>query len=290
MRVLVFGAGGQLASALLATVPPGIEASAVAEAELDIRDRAAVEAKVRATRPGAIVNAAAYTAVDQAESDADRCFAVNRDGAGNIAAAAAEFGAFLVHISTDFVFDGRSGTPYRTGDAPNPLSVYGRSKLEGELLVRTHCRDSAVIRTAWLYAPSGKNFVRTMLHLMATKPSLRVVADQIGSPTHARGLARACWAAIERRAAGYWHWTDAGVASWYDFAVAIAELGKALGVLERSIPIEPIRTEDYPTPARRPAYSVLDKTTTWAALGLAGEHWRGPLRATIEEIAHGSRI
>ncbi len=231
MRVLVFGAGGQLASALLATVPPGIEASAVTEAELDIRDRAAVEATVRATRPGAIVNAAAYTAVDQAESDADRCFAVNRDGAGNIAAAAAEFGAFLVHISTDFVFDGRSGTPYRTGDAPNPLSVYGRSKLEGELLVRTHCRDSAIIRTAWLYAATGKNFVRTMLHLMATKPSLRVVADQVGSPTHARGLARACWAAIERRAVGYWHWTDAGVASWYDFAVAIADLGEGSACL-----------------------------------------------------------
>ncbi|MBL9118663.1 MAG: dTDP-4-dehydrorhamnose reductase [Phycisphaerae bacterium] len=285
MTVLVTGAGGQLANELVRTAPKGVDLVALSERELDITDPDAVERTVLRLRPEAIVNAAAYTAVDKAESDVDAAFLVNRDGARSLAESAHRHGAWLVHISTDFVFDGTSGTPYLPESMPHPVSVYGASKLAGDMAVRHACPSAAIIRTAWVYASEGKNFVHTMLRLMRERGSVRVVADQVGSPTNARGLAACCWRVIERKATGLFHWTDAGVASWYDFAMAIAELGMATGALSRPATVEPIRTADYPTPARRPAYSVLDKTSTWQVLGLAGEHWREPLRRTLEEIA-----
>jgi dTDP-4-dehydrorhamnose reductase len=286
--ILVAGAGGQLATAFVAAAAPGDEIVALDERTLDLRDGDLVRARVRAIRPTAILNAAAYTAVDKAESEPALAYAVNRDGAEHLARAAHEVGAFLVHVSTDFVFDGTASRPYPTDARAAPLSVYGASKHAGDLAVRAACPNAAIIRTAWVYAANGRNFVHTMLRLMRERGSVRVVADQIGTPTHARGLAAACRRAIELRAGGLWHWTDAGVASWYDFAEAIAELGAARGLLATRPAVEPIRTIDYPTPAVRPTYSVLDKTSTWEALRLRGEHWRVALDRTLKELADGT--
>jgi dTDP-4-dehydrorhamnose reductase len=235
-----------------------------------------------------IVNAAAYTAVDRAETEKDRAHAVNATGAANVAIAASEAGARLIHVSTDFVFDGRSPLPYRPEDAVAPLSEYGRSKLAGEEGVRAALGESALIlRTAWLHAAGGPNFVLTMLRLMKERGSVRVVSDQIGTPTWARGLAAAIWRAAPLTGfSGTHHWTDAGVASWYDFAVAIAEEGQAANLLPSGVLVEPIRTEDYPTPARRPASSVLDKTSAWSVLGTS-PHWRVHLREMLRDIVDG---
>ncbi|MFO0829776.1 MAG: dTDP-4-dehydrorhamnose reductase [Phycisphaerales bacterium] len=286
MTTLVTGAGGQLATELERSAPPGRRVVALDEQTLDIRDRDRVRRVVRDVAPQAIVNAAAYTAVDKAESQQELAFAVNRDGARHVAEAAAAVGAMLVHVSTDFVFDGEACVPYAPDAQPNPLSVYGQSKLEGDRAVRDACAGAAIVRTAWLYAASGHNFVRTMLRLMNERGAVRVVSDQIGTPTSARGLAECCWRIVERRASGLWHWTDAGVASWYDFACAIGEIGAEVGILRSPPTVEPIRTSDFPTAAKRPSYSVLDKTSTWNLLGLKAPHWRLPLRVVIEEMAH----
>lgn len=288
MKILITGAGGQLATELVRTAPASVSVVALGESELDITDSARVEARVADEKPDAIVNAAAYTAVDKAETDVETAFLVNRDGARFLAEAAAKRRAHYVHISTDFIFDGASGSPYTTDAKPNPLSAYGASKLAGDVAVHRVLPTAAIIRTAWVYAVRGKSFVHTMLRLMREKGSVRVVADQVGSPTNARGLAQCCWRVLERKASGIFHWTDAGVASWYDFATAIGEIAVACGALKSPPTVEPIRTVDYPTPARRPAYSVLDKTTTWNDLGLTGEHWRLPLWRAIEEIAKES--
>jgi dTDP-4-dehydrorhamnose reductase len=188
-----------------------------------------------------------------------------------------------VQVSTDFVFDGASGAPYRPDDAPNPLGVYGRSKREGEEAVRTAHPAALIVRTAWVHGAGGANFVATMLRLMAERETLGVVADQLGTPTHADGLALALLALAEAGVTGTHHWTDAGVASWYDFAVAIREEGLARGLLAHAAAVRPIATADYPTPARRPANGVLDKTSAWAVTGPAA-HWRDGLRACLEAM------
>jgi dTDP-4-dehydrorhamnose reductase len=183
------------------------------------------------------------------------------------------------------VFDGSAGTPYRPDSATSPLGAYGRTKLAGETLAGA---GALIVRTAWVYAPTGGNFVRTMLRLMAAHPEVRVVVDQIGTPTYAPGLAAAIWTLTGQGASGIYHYTDAGVASWYDFAVAIQEEALALGLLEAAVPVIPIATVDFPTPAVRPAYSVLDKDATWAALGGPAPHWRTSLRTMLNEIKiHG---
>ena len=200
----------------------------------------------------------------------------------------------LLQISTDFVFGGAQGHPYLPGDPRNPLGVYGASKAAGEQAVADalgtadHAGSSGratILRTSWVYGPVGHNFLLTMLRLHRQKAAmgepLRVVADQVGCPTSTAGLARACWAVIERRATGVLHWSDAGVASWYDFAVAIGELGEQIGLLETAAKVQPICTTDYPTPARRPSYSLLDCTSTRAKLNLAPRHWRDALQDTF---------
>ena len=190
-----------------------------------------------------------------------------------------------MHISTDFVFDGTSATPY-TPDAPTaPLGEYGRSKLQGEQAVTAALPQALIIRTGWVYSAFGNNFVKTMLRLMGEREQLNVVADQVGTPTWAQGLARACWAAAQRpHLSGIYHWSDAGVCSWYDFAVAICEEGMAQGLLSRPVDVRPIPAADYPTPARRPSYSVLDKTSSWRDLELQGVHWRRQLRAMLADL------
>ena len=281
MNVLITGGGGQLASELVRAAPADVRVTVLSRAQLDISDEAAVRDAAAAAGPQLIVNAAAYTAVDRAETDSDAAFAVNRDGAGNLARAAAAVGARMVHVSTDFVFDGRSAVPYLPTAATHPLGVYGASKLAGEVAVLAAAPDALIVRTAWVYAPAGKNFVTTMLRLMRERPEVRVVADQVGTPTSAATLAEALWRLADKRVSGLLHFTDAGVASWYDFAQAIAEEAHAGGLLPVLPRITPIRTEDYPTPAARPAYSVLDKSATWQALERGGVHWRTALRQAL---------
>lgn len=283
MKALITGAHGQLGRALAASAPAGCEIVSHDVDTLDITDADAVQRAVAEVRPDLILNAAAHTAVDRAESEEALALAINATAAGHLAAAATAAGARLVHVSTDFVFDGRSGVPYRTGDATNPLSAYGRTKLAGEAAVG----DALIVRTAWVYAPTGGNFVRTMLRLMAGRDEVRVVADQIGTPTWAPGLAAALWTLAGQGATGLWHYTDAGVASWYDFAVAIQEEAVARGLLARVVPVVPIPTSDFPTPAVRPSYSVLEKGATWAALGGPAPHWRENLRIMLQGLVDG---
>jgi dTDP-4-dehydrorhamnose reductase len=269
---------------LLETRPDDIEAIACTHADLDIGTGDAVRDFVGRHRPDVIINAAAYTAVDKAESEPDVAQRINAEGAGHLAAAARNYDTRLIHISTDFVFDGAASVPYRPDAATHPLSVYGRTKRDGEQAVLDTLQEHAVIvRTAWVYAASGANFVRTMLRIMRANGAVRVVADQVGTPTAARFLAQALWAiAGNAQIRGIHHWTDAGVASWYDFAVAIAEEGAELGLLPPEIAVTPIGTSDYPTPARRPSYSVLDKRSL-APYGLSPVHWRKRLRAVLKE-------
>lgn len=281
MRGLIVGGSGQLGKGLCATAPAGAEVASYDIDMLDITNPAAVAATVEAVRPEVVFNAAAYTAVDKAESDEEAALAVNSDAVGFLAQAAKDVGARFVHVSTDFVFDGVSGVPYRPDARTAPLSAYGRTKLAGE---KAAGGDALIVRTAWVYAPTGDNFVRTMLRVMAERPEVRVVADQIGTPTYAPGLAAALWTLAARGVTGLYHYTDAGACSWYDFAVAIQEEGLAAGLLNKSVPVIPINTSDYPTLARRPHYSVLDKTSTFAILGGPTPHWRANLRAMIAEI------
>ena len=283
MKVLIAGAAGQLGRALQATAPAGVTIVAPLEAEFDILDDTKVAAVVAATGPGLVVNAAAYTQVDKAESDVATAEAVNGTAAGRLAAAAAKAGARFAHVSTDFVFDGLSPLPYAPDAVPNPIGVYGETKLSGERQVAAAHPGALIVRTAWVYAAEGNNFVRTMLRLMRERDELKVVADQVGTPTHAAGRARAIWALDAAGVGGIHHWTDAGVASWYDFAVAIRDEALAIGLLDRRVPVVPIRTSDYPTPARRPAMSVLDKGSSWAVTGPAA-HWRDELKLALAEM------
>ncbi len=285
MRALIFGAGGQVGRALAATTPEGTELVALGREQCDIGDRAAVDQAIASAAPDLVVNAAAYTAVDRAESQPDDAARLNAEAPGWIAAAARSADARFVHISTDFVFDGTAGIPYLPDAPTNPQSVYGRTKRDGELAVLAAHPEALIVRTAWVYAAQGSNFVRTMLRLMAERERLTVVADQVGTPTYAASLATALWSLAETNRGGLHHFTDAGVASWYDFAVAIQEEGLATGLLQRAIEIAPIATSDYPTPARRPSFSVLDKSATWAVLGGPAPHWRVNLRKCLEDMS-----
>lgn len=277
--VLVTGADGQLGRELQAAAPPGLRLVAWSRRELDITDATAVSARLAELRPRWVVNAAAYTAVDRAEQEADLAGVVNGEAPGHLAAACARLNARLLQVSTDFVFDGARSTPYPPDAATAPLGVYGSSKLAGEWAVREALPDAIVLRTGWVYSRFGGNFVKTMLRLMAERDQLAVVDDQVGTPTWARGLAEAIWAAVIRDIpGGIYHWSDAGVCSWYDFAVAIAEEGRAQELLPGVVEVRPIPARDYPTPARRPAFSVLDKRSTWAALARTPVHWRQQLR------------
>jgi dTDP-4-dehydrorhamnose reductase len=285
IRVLVTGTRGQLGTELVNTAPANVEVAAVTRAQLDIGNPESVATVVSTLKPAWIINAAAYTAVDKAETDTPSAFRVNRDGPRHLGEAAQRLGARMLHVSTDFVFDGRKSTPYLPGDPTGPLGTYGRSKLDGEYAVRSATENHAVIvRTGWVYAAHGQNFARTIVRLLRERPELRVVADQVGTPTHAASLARALWKLIEVNVTpgATLHFSDAGACSWYDFAMAIREFAQAS--LKRDLPpITPIRTQDYPTPARRPAYSVLDKTDIWALTG-PGRHWREPLAPTVAAL------
>jgi dTDP-4-dehydrorhamnose reductase len=288
VKVLVTGAAGQVGRSLAKSAPGDAQLLPVSHRDLDIADADAVLAYVRTHAPELIINAAAHTAVDRAESERELAQRVNADGPQHLAAAARAVGARLIHISTDFVFDGKASVPYRPQDPTAPLSVYGHTKLAGERAVLETLADrSTIVRTAWVYAAEGNNFVRTMLRVMNANGAVRVVADQVGTPTAADSLAQILWKiADDPRITGIHHWTDAGVASWYDFAVAIAEEGATLGLVPPTVTVTPIATADYPTPARRPTYSVLDKSSL-AAHGMVPAHWRRRLRAVLGEMKRG---
>ncbi len=247
--------------------------------ELDLGRVGSLDQQLGMIRPDVVVNAAAYTQVDRAEQERDAAFAVNAAGAGRLAHAAAAVSARFIQLSTDFVFDGSQATPYSPDAPTNPLGVYGLSKRDGEAAVLDATHGAAVVlRTAWVYDAVSRNFVTTMLRLMEERSAVRVVADQVGTPTASTSLAATVWAIIGRpELRGVHHWTDGGVASWYDFAVAIERLGRSMGYLSRPASVTPIRAVDFPALARRPAYSVLDKTATSGALGLEPRHWEACL-------------
>jgi dTDP-4-dehydrorhamnose reductase len=284
---LITGAGGQLGTELSAMAPAGWRVAACGSADLDVTRPEMVEAVFERARPAVVFHAAAYTAVDRAEDEPERAEAVNAGGTAHVARAAERLAARLIHVSTDFVFDGAQGRPYTPEDRPGPLGVYGRTKLTGEREAARLTEGRAlVVRTAWVYAAHGRNFPRTMLRLMRERGEVGVVSDQVGTPTWARPLARALWALAERPdLRGVHHWTDAGVASWYDFAVAIQEEALALGLLDRAVPVRPLRTTEYPSRARRPPYSVLDTTSLRRVLELPATHWRVNLRAMLRGLA-----
>lgn len=287
-RVWIAGASGQLGTELIATKPAGFEVLANdVGGGVDITDRAAVLAFTAQFKPALIMNAAAYTAVDKAESERELAFRVNRDGAAHLAEAARRGGTRMIHVSTDYVFDGRQATPYRPDDAANPLNAYGESKLAGERAVQETCEgDALIVRTAWVYSVHGSNFVKTMLRLLRERKEVRVVCDQIGTPTHARGLAGALWRLADRAdLRGTYHWTDAGVASWYDFAVAIRECARVRAGAVAGI--VPIRSAEFPQIARRPFYGVLEKSASWQAVGYP-PHWESALREVVAEIQTGA--
>lgn len=283
MRVLLIGGGGQLGQELQTSVPGAVSLATPPRDELDLEDEASIGRQLDDVRPDVVINAAAYTAVDQAESESDAAFAVNAQGPQWIAERLQEGRARLIHISTDFVFDGTKASPYLPEDLPKPLGIYGASKLAGERAVLELLPYRAlVVRTSWLYSAYRTNFVKSMLLLLGKREEVRVVSDQTGSPTWAVHLATAIWRwALRPTAVGVRHWTDMGVASWYDLAVAVAEEGSALGLLEGATHVVPISTREYPTPAKRPAMSVLDSSASHEELELAPQHWRSSLRQML---------
>lgn len=290
VRIVLTGASGQLGQTLQRTLAQdtSVHLQALTHQQLDIADESALDGYLSQHQPEVIINAAAYTAVDAAENDDLAARAANAAGPKNLARWASRHQAYLLHLSTDFVFSGRNHRPYTPEDQTDPLSIYGRTKLEGELHVRYLAPDnSLVLRTSWVYSEFGRNFVKTMLRLMSEKDQLNVVADQIGTPSSTWGLARCIDACLQKRPTGILHWSDAGVASWYDFAVAIQDEALAAGLLQKRIPVHAIATSAYPTPARRPAFSVLDKSDTVAALGLEPHHWRHELISVIQAIKAG---
>lgn len=287
MKILITGKGGQLAWELERLTPPGTAVTFYSRSDLDISNASMVTAEVSRLIPDVVINAAAYTAVDKAEIEPARAYACNEVGPRLLAEACGRVDARLIHISTDFVFDGQKTSPYRPDDVTSPLGVYGASKLAGENRVLDALPDaSIIIRTAWIYSAHGHNFVKTMLRLMKEKSLLNVVCDEIGTPTWAQGLAESIWRLAQApELKGIMHWTDAGIASWYDFAVAIQDLALEKGLLPKEIPIRPILSGAYPTPAARPAFSVLDKSMTERALDVHAKHWRHQLSAMLDDLS-----
>lgn len=280
MKILVTGSNGQLGSCLRRELQgdPDIEAVYTDYDTLDITDREAVERYLGENQFDIIINCAAYTAVDKAESEEIAAAALNTLAVGNLGEAARKTPTKIIHISTDYVFSGQSFRPYEENDEPYPQGIYGRTKLEGEGLLTSFCRNAIIIRTAWLYSEFGRNFVKTMLELADSRPELNVVSDQIGSPTYAGDLAKAIHRIIRHEiwTPGIYHFTNEGVASWYDFAKAIFEIAG------KEVKVNPVPTSAYPTPAKRPLYSVLSKAKIKNTYGLEIPYWRDSLSKMLK--------
>ena len=282
MNILITGCNGQLGNEmqLLEKENPQHTYFNTDVAELDITSQEAIEAFVRENEIDGIVNCAAYTAVDKAEENQELCHLLNAIAPGYLAAAIAKRGGWMIQISTDYVFDGTNHTPYVETDPVCPNSVYGSTKLDGEKAVTAACAQSMIIRTAWLYSTFGNNFVKTMIRLGKEKPELGVIFDQIGTPTYARDLAVAIFAAINQGVKpGLYHFSNEGVISWYDFTKAIHRIA---GIT--TCHVRPLHTEEYPTPAARPHYSVLDKTKIKQIYGLEIPYWEESLAECVRQL------
>ncbi|WP_413165867.1 dTDP-4-dehydrorhamnose reductase [Capilliphycus salinus ALCB114379] len=288
-QILLIGKDGQLGQELLPILASTGEVKSVGRESLDLANPEAIAKIVADVKPNLIINAAAYTAVDKAESQKELAIAINGTAPGILAKQAAEIGATLIHVSTDYVFDGSQSHPYLETDPTQPLGAYGESKLAGEKAILETQANAAIVRTAWVYGVGGKgNFVKTMLRLGADREELRVVCDQVGSPTWTGDLAEAIVQLsdnINSETTGIYHYTNSGVTSWYDFAVAIFEEAKQLDFPLKIQRVVPISTSEYPTPARRPAYSVLNTKKISAILGTHPPHWRQSLRKMLSELA-----
>ena len=283
-NLLVTGANGQLGNEMqriVAANPGKVNAFFTDVDTLDITDAAAVRSFIEHNAIDVIVNCAAYTAVDRAEDDMVLCAKLNIDAVANLASAARDFGAKVLHISTDYVFDGFAHRPYEETDEPNPRSTYGTTKLQGERELLKYAPDSIIVRTAWLYSPFGKNFVKTMLALGESRDRLSVVCDQVGTPTAAADLASAIFSIITAPEwhAGIYHFSNEGAISWYDFTKAIHRIA---GIT--TCEVSPIKSKDYPTRAVRPFYSVLDKTKIKATFGITIPYWEESLERCIAEL------
>ncbi|HID82210.1 MAG TPA: dTDP-4-dehydrorhamnose reductase [Chromatiales bacterium] len=287
MKVLVTGAGGQVGWELQRRMDsdPDIELFAYPRTELDITDYKAVRQKLEDIKPDWVINAAAYTAVEKAEEDEAKAHQINAEAVGKLAEMVKELGIRLLHISTDYVFDGDSSSSYIPTDDTNPLNIYGKSKLIGELQVMHALEDDAlVIRTGWVYSRHGHNFVKTMVKLMQDRDSVSVIDDQVGSPTWANEFARVIAIAVKKDLRGIYHWTDAGVASWYDFAHAIHGMARHLGYVNGKVSVKAISSEEYKTKAKRPRNTVMCKRSIREATGYRGHHWRDTLYKMMKEL------
>jgi dTDP-4-dehydrorhamnose reductase len=285
MRILVTGSTGQLGFEVLrAFSQSGHEIIAPVRRELDFMNPEQVADRVRRLQADWVINCAAYTQVDRAESEVEQAFVINRDSVAQLAGAVAGYGGNLLHVSTDFVFDGKQSRPYREEDVARPLGIYGRSKWEGEQAVRTALPEAIILRTAWVYGVHGHNFVKTILRVAREGKPLKVVNDQVGSPTWARDIAGAICTLVQNRASGTYHYTNAGSTSWHGFATAILAGATEAGFALKTDSVEAIPTSGYPTPARRPAYSVLDTGKIQSLLTAPIPHWRDSLNRMLKEL------
>lgn len=288
MNVLLIGRSGQLASELQLVLPSLGELHILGSQDFDITNEQDCLQKIKRISPSFIINASAYTAVDKAETDIAAAYDLNEKAIYNLINAAKINRAKLIHVSTDFVFDGNSTEPYKTFHPINPNSIYGASKAAGEkALMEEYEGNYAIVRTSWVYSSFGNNFVKTMLRLMSQKDSLSVINDQVGAPTYAKELANFIVSLLKKNANGVFHWSDTASISWYDFAVEIQSLGLKYGILTKKIAISPIPTSGYPTPAKRPAYSVLDINES--NVFLKSNEWTFNLEVCVQQIAKINR-
>ena len=290
-QILLIGAAGQVGQELQKVLPALGTVTAMSRDSLDVSQSDAIRTQIQSAQPQIIVNAAAYTAVDRAETEIDLAHQINAVAPEVMAQEAEKLGATLVHISTDYVFDGTKGSPYLEEDETQPQGRYGQSKRAGEIAVSQACSKYIILRTAWVYGCAGKgNFVKTMLRLGRDRDALNVVADQIGTPTWAKDIADAIATLLQRQQKepsavpyGIYHFTNSGATSWYDFAQAIFEEAQALGIPIQLKQLNPITTAEYPTPAQRPFYSVLSWSKITQAIGHPAPHWRVSLRNMLQE-------
>lgn len=290
VKVLITGAAGQVGSELVKLAPAGFDAVGYNSSELDITNAQQVQRIVTEQVPALIINAAAYTAVDKAESDAERAYAVNETGVKNLAEAALALGIPVFHISTDYVFDGTATEPYKETDPVGPTGVYGASKLAGEQVLISSGVKHIILRTSWVFGAEGNNFVKTMLRLGKERDTLGVVADQYGCPTSASSIAKVLWqlaqkfTEVDELPWGVYHFSNAPVTTWHGFACEIFKQAVEAGVLEKAPVVNPINTSDYPTPAKRPAWSVMDCSNLVSLLGCAVPGWQQELSAVLKQL------
>ena len=297
MKILLTGASGQLGQALIKNKPKGVDLLTTNRNQVDLTDLELCMNIVEKVNPDWVINCGAYTSVDKAESEPKLAIAINTEAPRAFSKALLKTGGKLLHLSTDFVFNGNQGNPYRTSQSRSPLGVYGTSKAGGEIEIEKILRgrnQAVILRTSWLMGPIGKNFALTMIKLHNEKNEIKVISDQVGGPTSTLTLASTCWNLINQsdriiNSKGelpmIMHWCDGGVASWYDIAVAIGEIGKQLGLINNPAKVLPISTADHPTPAKRPGYSLLDCTETRDILNLPTIHWRTTLRDVLLSVS-----